>query len=216
MWCIPELDDEFIARMENLLDLYEKPIDSKNPIICLDERPIQLLSDYRQTIRMRKAGTFLKRDYEYVRKGTANIFCIVEPRRGKYFARVTKNRKRKEFAKIIKYISRCYSDVSKIHLVMDNLNTHNIKSLKECYGEEMAKKIWKRFSVHYTPVHGSWLNQAEIAINMISGECIGKQRIPDVDDLRKRINAWNAISNRKKRIINWTFTTKKARKKFGY
>ena len=216
MWCIPELDDEYINRMEDLLDLYEKPATRKEPVICLDERPVQLLSDYRETIRMRKPGDFLKRDYEYVRAGTANIFCIIEPRQGKYYSKVTKNRKRKQFAKIIKYISNCYSNVRKIHLVMDNLNTHNFKSLKETYGEKEAKKIWKRFSIHYTPIHGSWLNQAEIAINLISGECIGKQRIADIKDLRKRINAWNCMSNRKKRTINWTFTTKRARKKFDY
>jgi hypothetical protein len=216
MWCIPELDDEYINRMEDLLDLYERPVTCKEPVICLDERPVQLLSDYRETIRMKKPGDFLKRDYEYVRAGSANVFCIVDPRQGKYYSKVTKNRKRKQFAKIIKYINNCYSKVKKIHLVMDNLNTHNFKSLKETYGEKEGKKIWERFSIHYTPVHGSWLNQAEIAINLISGECIGKQRIADIKDLKRRINAWNTISNRKRRRINWTFTTKKARKKFGY
>ena len=167
MWCIPELTTEFIERMEDVLDLYAKPYDSKEPVVCLDEKPVQLVKDAREPIQG-KAGSIKKRDYEYIRAGTANIFCAIEPKGGQHFTYVTKNRKGKEFAKVLNRIGNYYSYAGKIHLVMDNLNTHSLKSLTNFYGEEKGKEIWNKFEIHYTPKHASWLDQAEIEIGIYS------------------------------------------------
>lgn len=214
-WCVPDLDEEFIARMEDVLKIYEKPYDATKPIVCVDEKPIQLLEDVRPVSGI-APGESKKVDYEYKRKGTANVFCAVEPLKGEYVNRVTDTRTGDEFAKFLASIERKYEGVKKITLIMDNLSTHSQKSLTRFYGEEEGERIWSRFDVHFTPKHGSWLNQAEIAIGMYSRQCLGKSRIPDIDTLRKRTNAWNKIANRKKVTINWTFSRKKAREKFDY
>lgn len=215
MWCIPEITPEFIERMEDVLNLYEKDYNPDEPVICLDEKPVQLLKDSRACIPI-KPGKIKRIDYEYVRNGTANVFCIVEPKGGRHFTYVTKNRKGKEFAKVLKRLANHYSGVKKIHLVMDNLNTHRKKSLVDFYGDEEGTKIWNRFEIHYTPKHASWLDQAEIEIGIYSRQCLGKSRIKNIDELRERTKAWNRIVNRKKLKINWNFTTKSARKKFKY
>jgi hypothetical protein len=215
MWCIPEITIEFIERMEDVLNLYEKPYNYKEPVVCLDEKPVQLLEDARETISL-KSGKPRKRDYEYVRRGTANVFCIVEPKGGRHFTYVTENRKGKEFAKVLKRIASHYSDVDIIHLVMDNLRTHSAKSLIDFYGEEEGTRIWNKFKVHYTPKHASWLDQAEIEIGIYSRQCLGKSRIGSIDNLRKKTKAWNKEINKKKLKIAWKFTTKDARLKFKY
>jgi hypothetical protein len=215
MWCIPELTPEFIERMEDVLNLYEKPYNSNEPVICLDEKPVQLLNDSRKTIPEKPAG-IRKRDYEYIRAGTANVFCIVEPKGGRHFTYVTKNRKGKEFAKVMNRIANHYASVDKIHLVMDNLKTHCLKSLTNFYGVKKGGEIWNRFEIHFTPKHASWLDQAEIEIGIYSCQCLGKSRIGSIDELRKRTNAWNKRVNKKNLKINWKFTTKEARTKFNY
>lgn len=214
-WCVPDLDDEFIERMEDVLKVYEKPYDESRPVVCLDEKPIQLLADVRPPSGI-APGEEKKVDYEYKRQGTANVFCAVEPLKGEYINRVTDTRTGDEFAKFLAAVERRYEGAERIILVMDNLNTHCEKSLVRFYGEEEGQRIWKHFDVHYTPKHGSWLNQAEIAINVYSRQCLGKARIPDIDTLRKRTNAWNKIANRRKVTINWTFSRNKAREKFDY
>ena len=202
--------------MEDVLKLYAKPLNKKEPVVCLDEKPVQLLDDARPTIAATRPGAVLKRDYEYVRKGMANVFCVVEPKGGKHMAKVTKNRKGPEFAKLVAGIAKAYARARKIHLVMDNLSTHTGKPLRELYGDGRGKRLWKRFMVHYTPKHGSWLNQAEIEIGLFARECIGKTRIGDIKSLTDRARAWNTRANRKRRKINWGFTVRKARKKFEY
>ena len=163
MWCIPELTSEYVERMEDLLELYEKPLDPKEPVVCLDEKPVQLLKECREPIRADKPGTITKRDSEYIRNGTANVFCVVEPKAGRHMTAATKNRKSPQLAKTLGKLSRAYPDARTIHLVMDNLSSHvSDKALVDFYGEERGKEIWKKFTVHYTPKHGSWLNQAEI------------------------------------------------------
>lgn len=214
-WCVPELDEEFIERMEDVLKVYEREYDNSNPVVCLDEKPIQLLEDVRPVSGI-APGEERKVDYEYKRKGTANVFCAVEPLVGEYMNRVTEVRTGEEFAKFLAAIERRYEGTKKITLIMDNLNIHCEKSLLKFYGDEEGARIWSRFDVHYTPKHGSWLNQAEIAIGMYSRQCLGKSRIPDIDLLRKRTNAWNKIANRKKVTIKWTFSRAKAREKFSY
>lgn len=215
MWCIPYLTEEFISRMEVILDLYALEYNPKRPVLCLDEKPVQLLGEKRNFIPC-GIKKILKRDYEYKRCGTANVFCVVEAKAGKHYTYVTENKKRPEFAKLLYRLSKKYSDAETIELIMDNYSTHTKKSLTDFYGKEKGEKIWSKFTVNYTPTHASWLDQAEIEINLYSTQCLGKRRISSITELRKISNAWNKEANRKKIKINWQFTTAKAREKFKY
>ena len=212
MWCIPKIDDEFIRCMEDVLGVYERPYDPSEPVVCVDEKPVQLLDSNREEIR----GTFVKQDYEYVRKGMTNAFCGIEPKGGRHFVTVRDRKTMKDFAFFIRRISRAYPKAKKIHLVMDNLATHKEKALIETFGKKKGKKIWARFYPHYTPKHASWLNQAEIEIGMFSRGCIGKQRVATSSLLRKRARAWEGRMNRNRVKIDWTFSRRKARSKFRY
>lgn len=214
-WCVPALDEEFIEKMEDVLKVYERPLNGSRPLVCLDEKPVQLLDHVRPPSGI-EPGKIRKVDFEYQRNGTCSVFCAVEPLAGRYINQVTQQRTGKDFAKFLSSIERRYEDADKIVLVMDNLNTHCLKSLTDFYGQDEGERIWKRFEVHYTPKHGSWLNQAEIAINIYARQCLGKSRIPDIDLLRKKTAAWNRIANRKRVTINWTFSRKSARAKFRY
>ena len=215
MWCIGKLTKEYKERMEDILDLYERSYTKKEPVVCFDEKLHHLVKDARSPLPMRE-GFIKKRDYEYERKGSCNVFCTVEPKAGRHLTYVTKNRKGPEFAKVIRRIEGLYSGTRRIHIVLDNLNTHVKKSLVEFYGKEEGERIWDRFEWHYTPKHASWLNQAEIEIGLYQRGCIGKDRIGDIGELRERTKAWNKEMNREKVRINWKFTIKEARKKFKY
>ena len=214
-WCVPELNEEYLERMEDVLEVYERKVDPDYPLVCIDEKPIQLLDDVRPASGC-LPGKDKKVDYEYKRNGTANVFCAVLPKEGIYINRVTERKTGRDFAKFIASIERKFQSAKKIVVVMDNFKTHCLKSLVDCYGDEEGNRIWNRLEVHYTPKHGSWLNQAEIAINMYARQCLGKSRIPDLDLLRKKTKAWNRIANQKKLKIEWKFTRKKAQEKFGY
>jgi transposase len=216
MWCVAELTPEYVKRMEDVLDLYAKPLNPKEPVVCLDESPIQLLADARECIPAKKPGEILKRDSEYVRHGTANLFAVVEPKAGKHFTTITKNRKSPKFAQMLEKIGQVYPEAETIHLVMDNLSTHGKKPLLTLFGEKRGEELWNRFTPHFTPKHGSWLNQAEMEIGIFRRQCLGKSRIPDIGSLRRRAVAWNWRANRKGLKINWKFTVEKARKKFHY
>ena len=215
MWCIPKLDDEYITRMEDVLDVYEKGYNAAFPVICIDEKPLVLHDESRKPLPMTD-GQPKRVDYEYIRKGTANVFCGVEPKVGAYINTVTPNRSGAEFSKFLHEIAARYADATKIILVMDNLSTHKKKSLVEFFGEEKGTALWNRFDVHYTPKHASWLNQAEIAIGMYQRQCLGCSRTPDIKVLRKKTAAWNRVLNAKKTTINWTFSKIDAREKFDY
>ena len=206
---------EYKERMEDILDLYERGYNKKEPVVCFDEKLHHLVSDVRSPLPMRR-GYIKKRDYEYKRRGSCNVFCVIEPRAGRHLTYVTKNRKAVEFAKVIRRIEGIYSKSKRIHIVLDNLNTHVKKSLSGYYGEEEGQRIWERFEWHYTPKHGSWLNQAEIEISLYQRSCIGRDRIGDIDELRERTRAWNRKMNAKKVKIDWKFTSKQARKKMKY
>lgn len=215
MWCVAELSDEYVARMEDVLKLYEKPYNPAYPVVCLDERPVSLHADVRPA-RAARPGHLAKRDNEYKRCGVANVFAIVEPRAGRHFNRATANRSGYEFALAMREISRAYPRARKIRVVMDNLSTHSRKSLTEAFGESKGSTLWRRFQVHYTPKHGSWLNQAEIELSLLSRQCLGHRRIPALETLRQEVRAWNVRANRRQLRINWKFTRKMARNKFGY
>jgi transposase len=203
--------------MEDLLELYERPLDPREPVVCLDEKPVPLRGECREPILADRPGAILKRDSEYIRKGTANVFCVVEPKAGRHMTEATKNRKAPEYAKTLAKLSRAYPKARTIHLVMDNLTTHrSSNALTKFYGEKRGNKIWQRFSVHYTPKHGSWLNQAEIECGLVGRQCLGKDRIADLESLQGRTAAWNARANRDAIKTNWGFTVEKAREKFHY
>lgn len=216
MWCVGKIDKEYKEKMEDVLNLYNKPYNPKEPVVCIDEKPVQLLLDSRPVIPARKEGEILKRDSEYKRNGTANIFGIVEPKTGEYLTYATENRKGPEYAKAVNKILRHYPHAKKIHLVQDNLNTHTEKSLTNYYGEKKGMKKWKRFVIHYTPKHGSWLDQAEIALSIYSRQCLKGRRIGTLEKLKEETNIWKNKANRNKKAIQWKFTTKEARKVFKY
>jgi transposase len=215
MWSIPELDDEYIDRMEDLLDLYERPLNPKEPVICVDERPVVLHAHARAPMPA-KPRREARYDSEYVRRGTANVFCAVEPRAGRHMLKATSDRSGVEFAAMLAQIARAYRKARTIHLVLDNLSTHTEKSLRAAFGPALGSRIWNRFTVHYTPKHGSWLNQAEMEISLYSRQCLGRRRIPDLRTLRHETHAWECHANAHAIRIDWKFTTQDARRKFRY
>jgi transposase len=215
MWCIPTLTPEYVTRMEDILDLYAKPYNPAEPVVCFDEKSTQLLADTRPP-QPTTAASVRKRDYEYQRNGTRNIFVAVEPKGGKRRIKVTRRRTKKEFARAVKrLIVSQYPRARTIHLVMDNLNTHYKKSLVETFGATEANRLWNRLTVHYTPKHASWLNMAEIEIGILSRQALRK-RLGDELMLRVEVTAWERSRNRTGAQINWQFTTADARKVFKY
>lgn len=212
MWCIPKLTDEFKERMEDLLDLYAKPFNKKEPVVCFDEKSKQLLADSRIGKGV-MPGKIAIRDYEYVRNGTANIFVAVEPKAGKRLTEVTKRRTKQDYAIFIKNLIEKYPHAEIIHLVQDNLNTHNEGSLIVAFGKRKTKQIMRRIKFHPTPKHASWLNMAEIEIGVLSRQCL-KRRISTREKLQREVMSWERQSNKAKRIITWKFTAQKAQKTF--
>ena len=212
---VADLNEEYIARMEDVLKIYEKPLSAREPVVCIDEKPVVLHQDVRPPLPMRP-GRVARRDCEYKRCGTGNAFCGVEPKAGRHFTRVTPTRCSAEFADYLLKIAVRYPAADTIHLVMDNLSTHTRKALVERFGDTAGTWLWDRFTVHYTPKHGSWLNQAEIEISLFARQCLGQRRIPSLGDLRREARAWNRSINRQRVTIDWRFTRRKARTKFGY
>jgi hypothetical protein len=215
MWCVAELTEDYVAKMEDVLERYEQPYDPTEPVVCVDEKPVTLHADIRPPSPA-KPGREARRDSEYERRGTANVFCAVEPKAGRHFTYSTPDRSGFEFAKVALDLAMQYPAAETIHLVMDNLNIHTRKMLTDAFGDEVGGEIWDRFTVHYTPTHGSWLNQAEIEIGLFARQCLGKRRIRDLKTLRREARAWNRRTNRARTKINWKFDRKSARRKFGY
>jgi hypothetical protein len=215
MWCVVELDDDYIAKMEDVLETYEKAYDSSEPVVCFDEKPVVLHADVRPASPA-VPGREARQDSEYERRGTANIFCAVEPKAGRHFTFPTPDRSAFRFAVVACELALQYPRATTIHLVLDNLNIHRRKSLTDTFGVEVGTEIWNRFTVHYTPKHGSWLNQAEIEIGLLARQCLGSRRIPDLPTLRRECRAWNRQVNRKRLTISWRFSRRAARCKFGY
>ena len=199
MWCVARLDQEYIAPMEDVLKIYENPLSECQPVVSVDKKPVVLHEDTRPSVAMRP-GQVARRDYEYKRCGTANVFCGIEPKAGVHFTKVTPRCSSPEFADFLLQIAEHYPAVDTIHLVMDNLSAHSRKALVDQFGEEAGGWLWERFTVHYTPKHGSWLNQAEIEISLFSRQCLGKPLIGDVVALRRQTKAWNQRVNRDQMI----------------
>ena len=215
MWCVAELNEDYVAKMEDVLETYEQPYDPQEPVVCLDEKPVTLHADVRPATPA-APGREARQDNEYERRGTANVFCAVEPKGGRHFTYATPDRSAVEFAQVAFDLAVRYPEAETVHLVMDNLNIHRRKSLTDLLGEEIGGDVWDRFTIHYTPTHGSWLNQAEVEIGILSRQCLGTRRIPDLTILRREVKAWNRRMNRAATKINWKFDRKEARRKFGY
>ena len=183
--------------------------------MCLDEKPVALHADVRPA-RPARPGHVAKRDNEYRRCGTANVFAVVEPNGGRHFTRATPDRSAAQFARVVRRVMAAYPRARTIHLVMDHLNIHCEKSLTDHLTHRIGRRLWRRLTVHFTPKHGSWLNQAEIELSLVRRGCLGRRRISSLHDLRREINAWNGRANRTHTRIRWQFTRNDARSKFGY
>jgi len=212
MWCIPpEQNADFAAKMEDVLDVYSLPYDENCPVICLDEKPYQLLDERRDPIAM-SAASPRRVDNEYERCGTCSIFVMCEPLKGWHHANARERRTAVDYALEIDWLlsESPYKNAPKIKLVQDNLNTHVISSLYKAFPAKKARELAKRIEIHYTPKHGSWLNIAEISISILSKQCIDR-RICNIDKLNKEISAWEKDYNRKRNTVNWQFTSEDAR-----
>jgi|SRR5262245_2521431 len=198
--------------MEDVLDQYEKPLHPREPVICLDEQPYQLL-DHTRPPQPTRSGQPAKQDYEYRRCGTCSLFVAVEPKAGKRLVQARRQRKRGDFARFVRDLGQRYPQARRIHLVLDNLNTHNAKSLMETFDEQRARRLLKRIVWHHTPKHASWLNMAEIEISVLTKQCLDR-RLPTLDDVQRHAAAWSRDRNRKRATINWTFSTTDARRIF--
>lgn len=209
MWCIPKLTKEYRRRMYKILDTYALDYDKSHPVICFDEKSKQLISDIREPIKSQVGGSE-KVDYEYKRNGTRNIFVAIEPKRGRRFCKVTKRRGKKDFAYFMKdLITRKYAKSEKLTIVLDNLNTHFESSFYETFSKEEADEILKKVNFVYTPKHASWLNMAEIEINVLETQCLDR-RIGDEKTLKVEIKEWQKRRNKQKAKINWNFTKRDA------
>ena len=198
--------------MEDILDVYESPYDPRLPVVCMDEKPYQLLGEVREPLPMR-SGDIQKIDSEYTRNGTVSIFVFVEPLGGVRHVSVREHRTAIDWAEEIKYlVDVSYPDSEKIVLVMDNLNTHALSSLYKAFPASEARRIARKLEIHYTPKHGSWLNIAEIELNVMTRQCLS-QRISDIEKLRQELSAWEQDRNGHAACIQWQFTTDKARTK---
>jgi hypothetical protein len=213
-WVIPpDADSEFVANMEEVLETYEKAYDPANPVVCMDEQPVQLIGEKRQPIPATKEHP--KRvDYEYERKGTASIFLFSEPLAG--FRQVTARERRTkgDWAKEVAHLlDTRYAGVEQITLVCDNLNTHTKGAFYEVFPPEKAREYVRRIDFVYTPKHGSWLNVAECELSCMTKQCLSNRRIGDLATLQSEIGAWAIRINEKQRSVDWQFNIEKARGK---
>lgn len=195
--------------MEKVLDVYRRPYDPKFPVICMDESPRQLIDEVKTPIPA-APGRPARHDYEYKRHGVCNVFMANEPLAGKRMVKITERKTKQDWACFIAEIEGRHNDAEKITLVMDNLNTHNPGSLYEAFPPDQAKKLWDRFEFVYTPKHGSWLNMAEIELNVLIRQCLNR-RIPEMATVTTEVEAWQNHRNTQNATINWQFTTKDAR-----
>ena len=210
-WCIPpEQDAEFVAHMEDVLDVYERPYDPSRPVVCLDESNKQLIGEVIEPIPV-APGRPERFDHEYTRNGTANLFMISEPLTGWRHVEVTDRRTAVDFALVVAaLVEEVYSEAEKVVLVMDNLNTHKLESLYKAFEPERARRIAERLEIHHTPKHGSWLNVAEIELSVLARQCLAR-RIDSKEELERQVEAWEEVRNARGDQVKWQFTTADAR-----
>ena len=214
MWCIPKVNGEYVARMEDVLDLYAEAPDPKRPVVCFDESPVQLIGEVRQPVPA-EAGQLERYDYEYRRNGTVNLFVCVDVNRPWRKVKVTERRAAEDYAQCMRELTDVhYPDAEYIRVVQDNLSTHSAGALYEAFAPAEARRILRRLEFHYTPKHASWLNMVEIEIGVLRGQCLDR-RIDDPKRLINEIAAWERQRNTAGARIKWMFTTDKARAKMG-
>jgi transposase len=214
MWCIPKVDAEFVARMEDVLDLYAEVPDEQHPVVCFDETPRQLIGESRVPVAA-KPGRPARVDYEYVRNGTANVFMFLDVHRPWRHAKVTDRRTSKDFAQCMReLVDQHYPKAECVRVVLDNLSTHTPAALYETFEPIEARRILNRLEFHYTPKHASWLNMVEIEIGVMVAQCLDR-RIPEKALLVSEVAAWQRRRNREKARIKWLFTVTRAREKLG-
>ena len=214
MWCIPKVDAEFVARMEDVIDLYAEEPDERHPVVCFDETPRQLIGEARLPVAA-KPGQPARVDYEYVRNGTANVFVFLDAHRPWRHAKVTDHRAARDFAECMRdLVDHHYPAAERIRVVLDNLSTHTPAALYESFEPEEARRISRRLEFHYTPKHASWLNMVEIEIGVMVAQCLDR-RIPDKKTLTSELSSWQRRRNREKARIKWLFTVQRAREKLG-
>ncbi len=213
-WCIPpKANAEFVCQMEDVLDVYKRPYDPRQPLVCFDERPKQLVGEMRKPVPV-APGKPARYDYEYKRNGVANLFMMFEPLGGKRHVKVTDRRTKKDWAWCMReLVDKIHPQADSIVLVMDNLNTHKKASLYEAFLPAEAKRIADKLEIHHTPKHGSWLNMAEIEISVLGRQCLA-ERMENISRLETEATAWAESRNTKDAKVNWQFTTEKARAKF--
>jgi DDE superfamily endonuclease len=209
-WVIPpEQNGNFVAQMEKVLEVYKRPYDPYRPVVCMDESPRQLIRETRVPVAA-QPGIPARHDYEYERCGVCDVFMAVEPLAGKRMVQITEQRTKIDWAFFLNEIAHSYMEAEKITLVMDNLNTHCPGSLYETFVPEKAKTLWDRFEFVYTPKHGSWLNMAEIELNVLIRQCLNR-RIDNIDEMRAEVTAWQHNRNNMNIKINWQFECSDAR-----
>jgi hypothetical protein len=213
MWCIPpEQNAEYVANMEDVLSVYERPYEEQIPVVCMDEKPFQLLDDQYKMIPMSKTNSVEKYDCEYERCGTGSIFMFTAPLHKWRYAIAEPHRKSVDWAHKIKWLlTEVFPDNPKVVLVMDNLNTHKISSLYKAFPPAEAFDLASRLEIHYTPKHGSWLNIAEIELSVMTIQCLGTRRIPDISILNRELSSWSNNRNSIQKGVKWQFTTNQAR-----
>ena len=214
MWCIPQVDGEYVARMEDVLDLYAEAPDPRRPVVCFDESPVQLIGEVRQPIPA-EPGQLERYDCEYRRNGTVNLFVVLDVHRPWRKVKVTERRAAEDYAQCMReLVDVHYPDAEYIRVVQDNLSTHAGGALYQAFPPAEARRILRRLEFHYTPKHASWLNMVEIEIGVLRGQCLDR-RIDDPKWLRREIAAWQRQRNAAGARIKWMFTTDKARAKMG-
>jgi DDE superfamily endonuclease len=212
MWCIPQVDGEYVARMEDVLDLYAEAPDPKRPVICFDESPTQLIGEVRQPI-LATPGQIERYDCEYRRNGTVNLFIFLDAHRPWRKVKVTDSRAAVDFAACMRELTDVHFPVAeRIRVVLDNLSTHSAGALYQAFPASEARRVLRRLEFHYVPKHASWLNMVEIEIGVLRSQCLGR-RIGDRDRLMSEIIAWEQQRNADRARIKWMFTTEKARAK---
>jgi hypothetical protein len=214
MWCIGELTQEYRQRMYALLELYALPLSKAEPVICIDEKSLQLIAHSREPLPMTQHSP-AKQDYEYERRGTTNLFVAVEPKAGHRIVEVTAQRGKADFVAFVKdLLDNVYTKARKVHLVLDNLNTHFKKSFDDVLGLRAARQLLRRVEFHYTPKHASWLNMAEIEIGILNRQCLDR-RIPSQYLLQSDVSIWQERRNAERRTIDWKFTRQDADRKLA-
>jgi transposase len=214
MWCIPQVDGEYVARMEDVLDLYAEEPDLQRPVVCFDESPIQLIGEVRQPIPP-EPGQIERYDCEYRRNGTANLFVFLDANRPWRKVKVTERRTAQDFAACMRELTDIYYPrAERIRVVLDNLSTHSAGALYQTFPADEARRVLRRLEFHYVPKHASWLNMVEIEIGVLASQCLNR-RIDSYPRLVAETAAWEKQRNAVRARINWMFTTEKARAKMG-